>query len=198
MRQSTRREFIANSLVLSGLLSLPPTLLAARPDERLGVDGGVPKGPGGRQNGSLDADEMRFTEAMVRFLCPSDGITPDGESIGLARAIDRLLSGDYGSRTAEGARLNRGQQYKVGVAAVNEFSIERFGVGIDRLTAEQAASLMHQVRAGRITARGVELDRWSTTLVDPLLARACFSGSVERGYGAKAFWKLFSPTGARR
>ena len=194
MKKPTRRDFIANSVALTGLVTLAPRLLTARPARAAEVETG-----NGDQSAdplfghrSLSRDEMLFTETMVNVLCPEDRLTPDGATCGLATAMDRLLAGDYGAQRSSDPALTREQFYKAGVAEINAACLQRFGVRFHLLSALHARVFLHDVRAGRVSGVGRELDSWSTQLADRLLVKACFAAPIYNGYSNKVFWKLFA------
>ena len=191
MKEPTRRDFIAKSVALTGLMTLASELSAVDPADAAEVGGGDQSVDPLLSHRSLTRDEMRFTEAMVDIMCPEDRLTPDGTTCGLATAVDGLLAGEYGARRSPGAASTR-ELYKAGVAEVNAASRMRFGARFDGLSPADAKVFLHDVRAGRASGLGLELDSWSTELVDRLLLKACFAAPVYNGYGNKVFWKLFA------
>ena len=190
MKEPTRRDFIATSVALTGLMTLASDLSAVRPAAAAEVGGGDQSADPLIGYCSLSRDEMRFTEAMINIMCPQDRLTPDGTTCGLATAVDGLLAGEYGAQRSPGPASTREQLYKAGVAEVNAASRMRFGARFAGLSPADAKAFLHDVRAGR--ASGLELDSWSTELVDRLLLKACFAAPVYNGYGNKVFWKLFA------
>jgi gluconate 2-dehydrogenase gamma chain len=154
---------------------------------------------------SLNPEEAAFTEAMVNVLCPADHLTPDGVTCGLAAFIDRELAGDFHARAEQFARVcgddrpqsdalpagGQEQLFKPGIAAANRACERRFGTRFDRLAAPDAASLLQDMRAGRVVDAHVSLASWLGDVVDPMLTEICFAGPIHDGYHNRVFWKVF-------
>ncbi|MCW5658751.1 MAG: gluconate 2-dehydrogenase subunit 3 family protein [Burkholderiaceae bacterium] len=159
---------------------------------------------------SLSPDEGAFTEALLKVMCPADGMTPNGVDCGLATFFDRQLAGGFG----RGDRLYRQppvrsgkpqagfqlpltpeQFYKAGVAAAQTACVSRFAVKFEELDAASADAFLQEITAGKIDGGRVPLEQWFNELVYPLFAQACFADPLYGGNRGKVFWKLIGYPG---
>ena len=158
----------------------------------------------------LGPNEASFVEAMVNVMCPTDALTPNGVDCGLAIFMDRQLAGGFGKgerlymrgpwqegRPQQGYQLplTPEQFFKVGLAAADAASQQRYGKRFDEFTESEADGFLHDLAAGKVTDERVPLSSWFNELVYPLFVQACFADPIYGGNAGKVFWKMIGYPG---
>ncbi len=87
------------------------------------------------------------------------------------------------------------QFFKVGVAAVNEASQQRYGRGFAELQPAEADVFLKDMAAGKIQDTRLPLGSWFNELVYPLFVQACFADPVYGGNVGKVFWRMIGYPG---
>ena len=207
---TTRRRFLGRAAAMASLGSLAAGEGSAASSAALG-DLPVPRPRGSELSpsapapgyASLSAAEAAFAEALVRALCPSDRLTPDGVTCGLAREIDRELSGaladahaafapiawEYSAGESQDTTADR-HFFAAGVAAINAVSRERRGAEFAALAPASALSLIADIESLHVAHARFPLAAWLTRSVQPLVVGAALAEPIHRAHSNRVFWKV--------
>lgn len=207
---TTRRRFLGRAVALASLGPLAASGASAASQGALDdlpaprrEDSESPRNSPAPGYAMLSADEAAFTEALVRALCPSDRLTPDGVACGLAREIDRELSGaladahaafapitwDYSACEPQDTSTDR-HFFAAGVAAINSVSRERCGAEFAALAPASALSLLADLESQQIAHARFPLATWLTRSVQPLVVGAALAEPIHREHSNRVFWKV--------
>jgi gluconate 2-dehydrogenase gamma chain len=207
---SPRRTFLFQAVTLAGAGALASpavaTGAAGAREPTAAPSGGASSAP----YQSLSPDEATFVEALVNFMCPADGYSPNGVDCGLATYIDRQIAGPFGKGDGRYQRgpfrtgkpelgpqspLSPEQIFKSGIAAANSACLRQYGRSFDRLAAADADAFLKSVRAGTVQAEGAPLANWFNDIVYPLFVEACFADPMYGGNRDAVFWKMIGYPG---
>lgn len=153
---------------------------------------------------TLNLEEAAFTEALVRCLCPADGLTPDGVACGLARQIDRELAGDlaqaarrfapiawsYGEVCEPQQSSVDRQYFRAGVAAINDVSERRHGARFADLVPSDGLALLGAIELGQLDHARFPLASWMRVSLKPLVTGAALADPIHERYSNKVLWKV--------
>jgi gluconate 2-dehydrogenase gamma chain len=195
-----RRDFLLRSLAGAagastlGLTAAAPAALGATP---------TPETPAGYL--WLRPDEQVLVEALVNHMCPADGLTPDGVTLGLAVFYDRALGGNWG----QGDRLylqgpfrngSANQGYQLGMTPAQLFRAGSEGLAdycrttyqkpFDRLPPEVREQLLKGLQSGKVALpNGVPSATYFAQLLQ-MFYEAMFADPIYGGNQGKQGWKL--------
>ncbi len=195
-----RRDFLLRSLAGAagastlGLTVAAPAATGATP---------TPETPAGYL--WLRPDEQVFVEALVNHMCPADGLTPDGVTLGLAVFFDRALGGNWG----QGDRLylqgpfsngSANQGYQLGMTPAQLFRAGSEGLAdycrttyqkpFDRLPPDVREHLLKELQAGKVALpNGVPSATYFAQLLQ-MFYEAMFADPIYGGNQGKQGWKL--------
>lgn len=207
---TTRRRFLGRAAAMASLGPIAAGAASAAPLATLG-NVSAPR-TGSREltphapapgYATLRADEAAFAEALVRALCPSDRLTPDGVACGLAREIDRELSGALADAHASFAPIHwehsAGESqdtsadrhfFAAGVAAINAVSRDQRGVEFAELAPASALTLLADIESSQVAHARFPLAAWLTHFVQPLVVGAALAEPIHREHSNRVFWKV--------
>ncbi|NYE62790.1 gluconate 2-dehydrogenase gamma chain [Duganella sp. 1224] len=198
--QQPRRDFLLRSLagaVGASAASLPLAASAAP------AAAPAPDAPPGYL--WLRPDEQVFVEALVNHMCPADGLTPDGVTLGLAVFYDRALGGNWG----QGDRLylqgpfkqgsaNQGYQlgmtpaqlFRAGTEGLADYCRATHGKPFDRLSPAEREALLKGLQSGQVALpNGVPSATYFAQLLQ-MFYEAMFADPIYGGNQGKQGWKL--------
>lgn len=196
--QHPRRDFLLRSLAAgASAASLPLATATAAP---VPASAAAPAG-----YLWLRPDEQVFVEALVNHMCPADGLTPDGVTLGLAVFYDRALGGNWG----QGDRLylqgpfkqgsaNQGYQlgmtpaqlFRAGTEGLADYCRATYNKPFDRLPAEAREALLKDLQSGKAALpNGVSSAVYFAQLLQ-MFYEAMFADPIYGGNQDKQGWKL--------
>jgi len=152
----------------------------------------------------LSPQEVRFLEAAVERLIPTDELGPGGKDAGVACYIDRQLASAWGTHGRnyrsgpwrEGtpeqgyqSRLTPQEIYRIGIREINEFCRGRHEKNFDQLPAAQQEEVLKALEQGK-----VDLPSMSSKLFFDILWRNAeegyFADPMYGGNRGNVGWKL--------
>lgn len=199
--QQPRRDFLLRSLAAgASAASLPLAAATATAATAAPTPAAAPSG-----YLWLRPDEQVFVEALVNHMCPADGLTPDGVTLGLAVFYDRALGGNWG----QGDRLylqgpfkqgsaNQGYQlgmtpaqlFRAGTEGLADYCRATHGKPFDRLPAEAREALLKDLQSGKAALpNGVPAAVYFAQLLQ-MFYEAMFADPIYGGNQDKQGWKL--------
>lgn len=152
----------------------------------------------------LTLTEAAFISAAADTLIPADELSPSGSECGVTTFVDRQLASAWGggdkmyrSGPFHQGKPEQGNQlpltprefFAVGIAAANEWSRTTHGKEFDRLSAEDRATALKTMEAGKAQFAGVD----AKTFFEALLAitmEGFFSDPMYGGNRDSASWKM--------
>jgi gluconate 2-dehydrogenase gamma chain len=154
--------------------------------------------------GYLTGPEVRFLDAAVERLIPSDELGPGAKDAGVTCYIDRQLSsvwGTHGRNYRSGpwlegtpeqgfqSRLTPQEIYRIGIREINQYCRAQHDRPFDQLSASQQDEVLRGLEQGKI-----ELPSLSSKLFFDLLWRnteeGYFADPMYGGNRGKVGWKL--------
>src|SRR5688572_27503443 len=154
--------------------------------------------------GFLTQPEVRFLDAAVERLIPTDELGPGGREAGVTCFIDRQLSSTWGTHGRnyrsgpwlEGtpeqgfqSRLVPQEIYRIGIREINDYCRAQHDKLFDQLSASQQEEVLRGLERGK-----VELPSLSSKLFFDLLWRnteeGYFADPMYGGNRGKVGWKL--------
>ena len=208
-----RRQLLGTTPI--ALLTSPSVSLAAVIRDELPWTGGRADPPEPVALGPwkyFTAAEAAMVEAMVDRLIPPDPETPGGKDCGCAVFIDRQLAGPYGrysdnymhgpfhpgtEEQGEQSPLTPAQQYRLALAAVDQYCQSRFGgAGFAQLPDEGKDEVLKGLESGDIKLQGVNSKTFFALLLQNT-QHGFFADPVYGGNKDMAAWKMIGFPGAR-
>jgi gluconate 2-dehydrogenase gamma chain len=201
--QQPRRDFLLRSLAGAAALPLAGAGAAALAPAAAAAAAATTAAPAGYL--WLRPDEQGFVEALVKHMCPADGLTPDGVALGLAVFYDRALGGNWG----QGDRLylqgpfkpgSANQGYQLGMTPAQLFRAGTEGLAahcaavhgkpFERLPAEAREALLKGLQGGTVALpNGVPASTYFAQLLQ-LFYEAMFADPIYGGNQDKQGWRM--------
>jgi gluconate 2-dehydrogenase gamma chain len=156
--------------------------------------------------------EGRAIEALADRIIPPDSDTPGGKDSGCAVFIDRQLAGPYGRQEGlylrppfqagaknQGPQSQEGptQNYRVGLAALDQASKERFGgKSFSEVSDADKDQFLDQVESGAVKLDGIDGQSFFAQVIKDV-QMGFFADPIYGGNRNMAAWKMIGYPGAR-